>query len=160
MDSDAGDAASGVRRQSALRGRCAGEAQYPPADRTHQHARHPGFFLSRTQQAQDIIAEVGSDNLFIQYDIYHMQVMEGDLARQSASISAASPISSSPTIPDATSRAPAKSTFPISSAISTRSATPVGSAANTSRGPQPRKVLHGSLAMLSPPEIAPRGTLT
>jgi hydroxypyruvate isomerase len=40
----------------------------------------PGFFLSRTGQAQDIIAEVGSDNLFIQYDIYHMQVMEGDLA--------------------------------------------------------------------------------
>ena len=40
----------------------------------------PGFFLSRTQQAQDIISEVGSDNLFIQYDIYHMQVMEGDLA--------------------------------------------------------------------------------
>jgi hydroxypyruvate isomerase len=40
----------------------------------------PGFFLSRTQQAQDIIAEVGADNLFIQYDIYHMQVMEGDLA--------------------------------------------------------------------------------
>jgi hydroxypyruvate isomerase len=40
----------------------------------------PGFFLSRTQQAQDLIADVGSDNLFIQYDIYHMQVMEGDLA--------------------------------------------------------------------------------
>ncbi|SDR94334.1 hydroxypyruvate isomerase [Bradyrhizobium canariense] len=40
----------------------------------------PGFFLSGTQQAEDIIAEVGSDNLFIQYDIYHMQIMEGDLA--------------------------------------------------------------------------------
>jgi hydroxypyruvate isomerase len=40
----------------------------------------PGFFLSRTQQARDLIADVGSDNLFIQYDIYHMQVMEGDLA--------------------------------------------------------------------------------
>jgi hydroxypyruvate isomerase len=40
----------------------------------------PGFFLTRTQQAQDLIADVGSDNLFIQYDIYHMQVMEGDLA--------------------------------------------------------------------------------
>ncbi|HUN95637.1 MAG TPA: hydroxypyruvate isomerase [Bradyrhizobium sp.] len=40
----------------------------------------PGFFLSRTQQAHDLIAEVGSDNLFIQYDIYHMQIMEGDLA--------------------------------------------------------------------------------
>jgi hydroxypyruvate isomerase len=24
---------------------------------------------------------VGSDNLFVQYDIYHMQIMEGDLAR-------------------------------------------------------------------------------
>jgi hydroxypyruvate isomerase len=41
----------------------------------------PGFFLTRSSQALDIIREVGSDNLFLQYDIYHMQVMEGDLAR-------------------------------------------------------------------------------
>ena len=40
----------------------------------------PGFFLSGTQQAIDIIAEVGSDNLFLQYDIYHAQRMEGELA--------------------------------------------------------------------------------
>lgn len=40
----------------------------------------PGFYLNRTRQALDIIAAVGSDNLFLQYDIYHMQVMEGDLA--------------------------------------------------------------------------------
>jgi len=40
----------------------------------------PGFFLSRTEQAVKLIADVGSDNLFIQYDIYHMQIMEGDLA--------------------------------------------------------------------------------
>jgi len=40
----------------------------------------PGFFLSGTQQALDIIAKVGSDNLFYQYDIYHMQRMEGELA--------------------------------------------------------------------------------
>lgn len=39
----------------------------------------PGFFLNRTQQALDIIQEVGSDNLFIQYDIYHAQRMEGEL---------------------------------------------------------------------------------
>ena len=39
-----------------------------------------GFFLTRSAQALDIIREVGSDNLFLQYDIYHMQVMEGDLA--------------------------------------------------------------------------------
>lgn len=40
----------------------------------------PGFLLSRTQQAIEIIDEVGSDNLFLQYDVYHMQIMEGDLA--------------------------------------------------------------------------------
>lgn len=39
----------------------------------------PGFFLSRTKQAIDIIKETGSDNLFLQYDIYHMQRMEGEL---------------------------------------------------------------------------------
>ena len=41
----------------------------------------PGFFLTGTEQAAEIARDVGSDNLFIQYDIYHMQVMEGDLAR-------------------------------------------------------------------------------
>ncbi|MEP6657160.1 MAG: 2-oxo-tetronate isomerase [Betaproteobacteria bacterium] len=40
----------------------------------------PGFYLSHTQQAVDIIDAVGSDNLWVQYDIYHMQIMEGDLA--------------------------------------------------------------------------------
>jgi hydroxypyruvate isomerase len=40
----------------------------------------PGFYLARTQQALDLIAAVGSDNLFVQYDIYHMQRMEGELA--------------------------------------------------------------------------------
>lgn len=40
----------------------------------------PGFHLNHTKQAADIIAETGSDNLFIQYDVYHMQIMEGDLA--------------------------------------------------------------------------------
>ena len=41
----------------------------------------PGFFLNYTRQALDIIKAVGSDNLYVQYDIYHMQIMEGDLAR-------------------------------------------------------------------------------
>jgi hydroxypyruvate isomerase len=40
----------------------------------------PGFFLNRTEQALSIFDEVGSDNLKLQYDIYHMQIMEGDLA--------------------------------------------------------------------------------
>lgn len=40
----------------------------------------PGFYLNRTQQALDLIAEVDSDNLYVQYDIYHAQRMEGELA--------------------------------------------------------------------------------
>ena len=40
----------------------------------------PGFFLSGTRQGLDLIELVGSDNLFLQYDIYHMQRMEGELA--------------------------------------------------------------------------------
>jgi hydroxypyruvate isomerase len=40
----------------------------------------PGFYLNRTAQALAIIDEVGSDNLFLQYDIYHAQRMEGELA--------------------------------------------------------------------------------
>ena len=40
----------------------------------------PGFFLNRTEQALAIQKEVGADNLFIQYDIYHAQRMEGELA--------------------------------------------------------------------------------
>ena len=40
----------------------------------------PGFFLNRTEQAIALFDEVGSDNLKLQYDIYHMQIMEGDLA--------------------------------------------------------------------------------
>ena len=40
----------------------------------------PGFYLSGTHQALDLIAATGSDNIFVQYDIYHMQRMEGELA--------------------------------------------------------------------------------
>src|SRR5450432_889428 len=40
----------------------------------------PGFFLSGTSQALAIMDEVASPNLFLQYDVYHMQIMEGDLA--------------------------------------------------------------------------------
>ncbi|MBK3800384.1 hydroxypyruvate isomerase [Azospirillum brasilense] len=39
----------------------------------------PGFYLTNTAQAERILEAVGSDNLFIQYDVYHMQIMEGDL---------------------------------------------------------------------------------
>jgi hydroxypyruvate isomerase len=40
----------------------------------------PGFYLNHTAQAASILDEVGADNAFIQYDIYHAQRMEGELA--------------------------------------------------------------------------------
>ncbi len=40
----------------------------------------PGFFLNRSAQAIALFDEVGSPNLKLQYDIYHMQRMEGELA--------------------------------------------------------------------------------
>ena len=40
----------------------------------------PGFYLNRTDEALSIMDEVGSDNLFLQYDIYHAQRTEGELA--------------------------------------------------------------------------------
>jgi len=41
----------------------------------------PGFYLSTTKQTLGILDEVGSKNLYYQYDIYHMQRMEGELAK-------------------------------------------------------------------------------
>lgn len=40
----------------------------------------PGFYLSRTDHALSILDAVGADNAFVQYDIYHAQRMEGELA--------------------------------------------------------------------------------
>ena len=40
----------------------------------------PGYFLTGSDQAAAIIAECGAANLFLQYDLYHMQRMEGALA--------------------------------------------------------------------------------
>jgi hydroxypyruvate isomerase len=40
----------------------------------------PGFYISRTAQALQILDEVGADNAFLQYDLYHAQRMEGELA--------------------------------------------------------------------------------
>jgi hydroxypyruvate isomerase len=41
----------------------------------------PGFFLTRSAQAIDVLNAAGEGNAFLQYDFFHMQIMEGDLAR-------------------------------------------------------------------------------
>ncbi|PRA34099.1 2-oxo-tetronate isomerase [Pseudomonas poae] len=40
----------------------------------------PGFFLNRQDQAQAICREVGASNLKVQFDGYHCQIVEGDVA--------------------------------------------------------------------------------
>ena len=41
----------------------------------------PGFFLTRSVQAIDVLNAAGEANARVQYDVFHMQIMEGDLAR-------------------------------------------------------------------------------
>jgi 2-dehydrotetronate isomerase len=40
----------------------------------------PGFFLNRQDEAHAIVQEVGAPNLKVQFDLYHCQIVEGDLA--------------------------------------------------------------------------------
>ena len=40
----------------------------------------PGFFLTGSRQAIDVLDAAGEGNAFLQYDVFHMQIMEGDLA--------------------------------------------------------------------------------
>ncbi|MGD9294008.1 MAG: TIM barrel protein [Roseobacter sp.] len=46
------------------------------------HYDAPGYFLSRTSQAADLIARVGAPNLKLMFDCYHVQLMEGDLTHR------------------------------------------------------------------------------
>ena len=40
----------------------------------------PGFFVNTQAQSHEIVSAVGAPNLKMQMDLYHMQVMEGDIA--------------------------------------------------------------------------------
>ena len=40
----------------------------------------PGYFLNRQDHAHEIVAEVGAPNLKVQMDLYHCQIVEGDVA--------------------------------------------------------------------------------
>jgi 2-dehydrotetronate isomerase len=40
----------------------------------------PGFFLNRQDHAHDLIAEIGAPNVKVQFDLYHCQIVEGDVA--------------------------------------------------------------------------------
>ncbi|WP_062385406.1 2-oxo-tetronate isomerase [Pseudomonas abietaniphila] len=42
----------------------------------------PGFFLNRQDQGQSVCEEVGADNLKVQFDFYHCQIVEGDVTNK------------------------------------------------------------------------------
>lgn len=42
---------------------------------------NPGGFVQTTAQYERIAEQVAHDNLYLQYDFYHMQIMQGDLMR-------------------------------------------------------------------------------
>ncbi len=42
----------------------------------------PGYHLATTTDARDVIEKVGAPNLRLQLDLYHCQIMEGDLTRR------------------------------------------------------------------------------
>ena len=44
----------------------------------------PGYFLTRTDEARHCIEAIGRDNVRLQFDFYHRQIMEGNLARRLA----------------------------------------------------------------------------
>lgn len=39
----------------------------------------PGYMLSRQQEAHEIVERIGAPNLKVQLDLYHCQIVEGDL---------------------------------------------------------------------------------
>lgn len=40
----------------------------------------PGFFLNRQDQAHELLVEIGEPNVKVQMDLYHCQIVEGDVA--------------------------------------------------------------------------------
>jgi hydroxypyruvate isomerase len=46
------------------------------------HRDRPNYFLSRIEHAADVIEKVGRANVRIQFDCYHVQIMQGDLIRR------------------------------------------------------------------------------
>ena len=45
----------------------------------NERVNHPGYYLTRSDEAFEIIAEVGSPRVKVVFDIYHQQITEGHL---------------------------------------------------------------------------------
>lgn len=85
----AGNVAPGVARADALDAYVANLRHAAEAMRPHgirclieplNDRDNPGYFLTRTEDARRVIGLVGGDNVRLQLDFYHRQIMEGGLA--------------------------------------------------------------------------------
>lgn len=78
--------ASGARAQAAflanLTHACAAAPDLTILIEPLNHVDAPGYFLSRSDQAAELIAGAGLPNLRMMFDCYHIQIMEGDLTRR------------------------------------------------------------------------------
>lgn len=46
------------------------------------HYDHPGYYLTRSEEAAEIVREVNDPHIGMIFDIYHQQIMEGDIVRR------------------------------------------------------------------------------
>ena len=51
-------------------------------DNTHPMKGHPGYFGDHVDLCVDLIKRVGSPNMKLLFDIYHVQIMDGDVIRR------------------------------------------------------------------------------
>ena len=117
-----------------------GARGHQAADRADQHVRHSRLLSDRHARRRSTSStDVGSTNLFLQYDIYHMQ-MHGGRARARRSQANLAADRAHPARRQSRPQRARHRRDQLSascSAASTRSATTAGSAANTSRGRRP-----------------------
>ena len=87
------------------------------------HIDHPGFFMTRADELAEVIAQVGSPNVRMLYDFYHLQVTQGNLIRDFQQYYDLVGYVQTGDVPGARSPAPARPTTGTSSRPSTRRAT-------------------------------------
>ncbi len=101
----------------------------------------PGFFLNSSKEGVEVIDAAGADNLLLQYDVFHMQIVEGDLAKTIERLLPRIGHIQVADVPDRNEPGTGEINFPGCSRTSTASATRAGSAPNTSRRATPSKGL-------------------
>src|SRR5262249_56242563 len=73
----------------------------------------PGYFLNKTHEARAILYEVGEPNLGLQFDLYHRQIHEADVATPIGEFSALTRHYQIASPPDSGHAGPAEMNYPF-----------------------------------------------